>query len=64
MSPVLRTSLHIVVLLMGIALMVGGIVTGKHGATVVGIIIAGVSVQQWMKWNKGRPRDNKNSSIP
>jgi uncharacterized membrane protein YczE len=64
MSPVLRTSLHIVVLLMGIALMVGGIVTGKHGATVVGIIIAGVSVQQWMKWNKGRPRDNKNSSTP
>jgi hypothetical protein len=64
MSPVLRTSLHIVVLLIGIALMVGGIVTGKHGATVVGIIIAGVSVQQWMKWNKGRPRDNRNSSTP
>ena len=64
MSPIFRTSLHIVVLLMGIALMVGGIVTGKHGATVVGIIIAGVSVQQWMKWNKGRPRDNKNSSTP
>jgi uncharacterized membrane protein YczE len=64
MSSGLRTSLHIVVLLMGIALMVGGIVTGEHGATVIGIIVAGVSVQQWMKWIKGRPHETKNSSTP
>ena len=60
MNPSLRTLLHVVVLLMGIALMVGGIVTGKHGATVVGLICAAVSVQQWMKWSKERSRDSKN----
>ena len=54
MNPALRTLIYIVVLLMGLALMVGGIVTGKHGATVVGVIVAGVSVQQWMKWSKER----------
>jgi hypothetical protein len=57
MNPVLRTILHIVVLLIGITLMVGGIVTGKQGASVVGLICAAVSVQQWMKWSKERPRD-------
>jgi len=60
MNPSLRTLLHVVVLLMGIALMVGGIVTGKHGATVVGLLCAAVSVQQWMKWSKERSRDSKN----
>jgi hypothetical protein len=59
MSPFIRTILHVVVLLVGIALLVGGIVTGKHGATVVGLICAAVSVQQWMKWSKARSRENK-----
>jgi hypothetical protein len=59
MNPSLRTFLHVVVLLMGIVLMVGGIVLDKHGATVVGLICAAVSVQQWMKWRKDRSRDDK-----
>jgi hypothetical protein len=59
MSPFIRTILHVVVLLLGIALMVGGIVTGKHGATVVGLICAAISVQQWMKWSKARSRESK-----
>jgi len=32
--------------------MIGGIMTGKHGATVGGLIIAAVNAQQWMEWNK------------
>ena len=63
MNPVLRTSLHIVVLLISIVLMVGGIVTGKHGATVGGIIVAGVSVQQWTKWSKERSGRDKTTGV-
>jgi hypothetical protein len=59
MNPVVRISMHIVVLLMGIALMIGGITIGRHGATVVGIIVAAVSVQQWMKWSKERSGGDK-----
>jgi hypothetical protein len=42
----------------GLTLIVGGIVTGKHGASVVGLIVAAVIVQQWMKWNR-KVNDNK-----
>jgi hypothetical protein len=56
MAPLVRTLLHVLVLLMGIALMVGGIITGRHGATVGGMICAAVSVQQWMRWQKDRSR--------
>ena len=62
MHPLLRTSLHIIILLIAFILMIGGIVTGKHGATVGGIIVAGVNVQQWMTWNKERKRDDKNAN--
>ena len=48
----IRHLLHAVVLFIGLILMIGGIITGKHGATVVGIIVAAVDVQQWMKWYK------------
>lgn len=57
MRPVLRTALSIVVLLMGITLLIGGIVTGKHGATVVGIICAGVSAGQLAKRMKDHTRN-------
>jgi len=40
--------------------MIGGILTGKHGATVVGLIVAAVSVQQWIHWNKKEKNNNKN----
>ena len=64
MNPVMRTILHVVVLLVGIGLMVGGIITGQHGATVVGLICAAVSVQQWMKWSKERSRESKTQTGP
>jgi uncharacterized membrane protein YczE len=64
MSPVLRTILYVVVLLIGIILMVGGIDTGKHGATVVGLICAAVSVQQWMKWRKEQTENHSDTTAP
>jgi hypothetical protein len=45
-----RQIVHILVLVCGLGLMAGGIMTGKHGATVIGIIVAAVSVQQWINW--------------
>jgi hypothetical protein len=41
---------------LGIVLLAGGIITGKHGASVIGLIIAAVNVQQWIQWNK---KDNQ-----
>ncbi len=35
-----------IVVVLGIVLMIGGIVTGKHGATVGGVIISGVAAQR------------------
>lgn len=37
---------------LGLVLIVGGIVTGKHGATVIGLIVAAVNAQQLIYWNK------------
>jgi len=48
----IRHLLHAVLLIIGLILMIGGIITGKHGATVGGIIVAAADVQQWMKWYK------------
>jgi hypothetical protein len=53
-----RQIVHILLVLIGLGLMIGGIMTGKHGATVIGLIVAAVSVQQWIQWNKNN--DNKN----
>lgn len=47
-----RQIVHILLVLIGLGLMVGGIITGKHGATVIGLIVAAVSIQQWIQWNK------------
>jgi hypothetical protein len=47
-----RHFIHGLILACGLILMIGGIVTGKHGATVVGLIVAAVNVQQWIQWNK------------
>jgi uncharacterized membrane protein YczE len=51
-NSTIRHLVHALVLIMGIILMIGGIITSKHGATVVGVIVSGVSVQQWLQWNK------------
>lgn len=48
MNTSTRSILAAVVVIIGIILMIGGIVTGKHGATVVGIIVSGVAAQQFM----------------
>jgi hypothetical protein len=46
--------LALVVVLAGIVLIIGGIVTGKHGATVGGIIVSGVAAQRYMALRKER----------
>ena len=51
-----RQFMHGLILVCGLVLMIGGIITGKHGATVGGIIVAGVNVQQWIQWNKKNKR--------
>ena len=53
-----RQIIHAVILVIGLVLMIGGIVTGKHGATVVGIIISAVNVQQWIVLNKQQTKDS------
>lgn len=44
--------LALVVVALGIVLMIGGIVTGKHGATVGGIIVSGVAAQNFLSLRK------------
>lgn len=36
---------HALILVIGLVLMIGGIITGKHGATIVGLIVSAVSVR-------------------
>lgn len=55
-----RQFIHGIILVCGLVLMIGGIITGKHGATVGGLIVAAVNVQQWIQWNKNN--DSKNQS--
>ena len=47
-----RQFIHGLILVCGLILMIGGIITGKHGATVGGLIVAAVNVQQWIHWDK------------
>ena len=64
MNPLIRSILYVVVLLIGIFLLVEGIVTEKHGATVIGLICAAVSTQQWIQWRKRLLRDKKKPDLP
>lgn len=57
-----RQLIHGLILVVGLVLMIGGIITGKHGSTVVGLIVAAVNVQQWIRWNKKEKNNNKNQS--
>jgi hypothetical protein len=45
---------HAVLALAGIGLMVGGIVTRRHGATVAGIVVAGINVTRWLRTRRTR----------
>jgi hypothetical protein len=51
--------LALVVAVVGVVLIIGGIVSGKHGATVVGIIISGVAIQQYIAVRKKADNTNK-----
>lgn len=44
--------LALVIIILGILLILGGILTGKHGATVVGICISGVAAQRYIVLRK------------
>jgi hypothetical protein len=44
--------LSLLVICLGIILIVGGIITEKYGATVVGMIVAAVAAQQWLSSKK------------
>jgi hypothetical protein len=44
--------LALIVVALGIVLMIGGITTGKHGATVIGIIASGVATQRFISLRK------------
>ena len=56
MSREMRLALSAVVVLVGLGLMVGGIVTDKNGAVVIGIIVAGVAAQQFISARKQNKR--------
>ncbi len=55
-----RQLIHGLILVVGLVLMIGGIITGKYGATVTGLIVATVNVQQWIHGNKNEKSNNKN----
>jgi hypothetical protein len=52
MNTQVRLIVHALLIVLGLALIVGGIVAAKYGAVVIGIIVAGVNVQQFLKANK------------
>ena len=52
MNTQVRLIVHALLIVLGLALIVGGIFAAKYGAVVIGIIVAGVNVQQFLKANK------------
>jgi len=51
--------LALIVVVLGIILMIGGIITGKHGATVGGIIVSGVAAQSFISLRKKSNQSEK-----
>ena len=64
MNNVLYSLTLAVVFLLALGLMVGGITSDKHGASVIGMIVAAVTVQQWMKWKKEHAPDGDKELEP
>jgi hypothetical protein len=60
MNVQIRQYVHVLVFVLGLGLVVGGIITGKHGAVVIGVIVAAANFQQWLKWNKQKAYCEKN----
>jgi hypothetical protein len=44
-----RQLLLVLLVILGLVLMVGGIVAGKPGASIIGLILAAVNIQQWLR---------------
>jgi hypothetical protein len=61
-NSLIRHLIHALILIIGLVLMIAGIITSKHGATVIGIIVAGVNVQQWLQWNRKNKRNENRSN--
>lgn len=61
MTKTTRTVLTIIVVLLGVGLMVGGIITRKNGAVVIGLIVAAVATQQWIAIGRQRGDGGKPS---
>jgi hypothetical protein len=49
MNPKTRQILHLLLLFIGLVLMVGGIAVEKPGASIIGLIVAAVNIQQWLR---------------
>jgi hypothetical protein len=49
-----RQLVHGLLLAVGLVMMAGGIATRKNGAVIIGLIVAAVNVQQWLRWRRGR----------
>jgi Na+/H+ antiporter NhaD/arsenite permease-like protein len=47
-----RLYAHVILFVIGIVLMVGGVVTKKYGASIVGLIVAAVDYWQWDGWRR------------
>jgi len=52
MSTSTRRILTVTVVIIGLVLMAGGIMTDKNGAVVVGLCVAAVATQRWMALKK------------
>ena len=52
MNGNVRRIAHGVLLVVGIVLMVGGIATGTHGASIIGRLVAAVNVQQYLSMKR------------
>jgi hypothetical protein len=59
MNARLQIVMNIVIAIMGIAIIVIGIVKDNHSATVIGMIVAAINAQQWMKWKRQRSKEEK-----
>ena len=59
MTNRIRTILSAVTVLVGIVMMVGGIITDKNGAVVIGMIVSAVAAQQWETSRKQPDQSDK-----
>ena len=55
----LRSWLKGMAIVLGVVLIIGGIALRKPGAWIIGLPIAAVNLQQWLRARKLRPPDDK-----